>query len=103
VADGRAFAFPVGAIANCLACPGSEDTVICVASHYLRDCGVDLIVSNQLSPGWRSSLVRVGYLNYRSNFGFATSPELTRKIKQHDSAFERVHINRGDGDGAYNL
>jgi hypothetical protein len=93
----------VGAIANCLAYPGSEDTVICAASHYLRDCGVDLIVSNQLSPGWRSSLVREGYLNYRSNFVFATSPELTRKIKQHDSAFERVHINRGDGDGAYNL
>jgi hypothetical protein len=82
---------------------GSEDTVICAASHYLRDRGVDLIVSNQPFPGWRSSLVREGYLNYRSTFVFAASPERACKVKQHDSAFERVPINRGDGDGAYNL
>jgi len=42
-------------------------------------------------------------LKYQSNFVFATSPALTSRIKAHDSALERVHMNRGDGDGAYNL
>ncbi|MGA2967263.1 MAG: hypothetical protein ABSD64_13720 [Terriglobales bacterium] len=93
----------LGAIVNCLAFPGCEDAVIGAASYYLRDRGVDLIVSNQLHPAWGRSLDRAGYLKYKSNFVFAASPELTARIKAHDSALERVHLNRGDGDGPYNL
>jgi hypothetical protein len=93
----------VGAIVNCLAYTGCEDAVIGAASYYLRDRGVDLIVANQLHPAWGRSFDRAGYLKYRSNFVFAASPALTNRIKAHDSAFERVHMNRGDGDGAYNL
>lgn len=93
----------VGAIVNCLANAGREDAVIGAASYYLRDHGVDLIVSNQLHPAWGRSFGRAGYLKYQSNFVFATSPALTSRIKAHDSALERVHMNRGDGDGAYNL
>jgi hypothetical protein len=93
----------VGAIVNCLAFAGYEDAVIGAVSHYLRERGVDLIVSNQLHPAWGRSLNRAGYLKYRSNFAFAASPALATKIKACDSALERVHINRGDGDGAYNL
>lgn len=93
----------VGAIVNCLAYAGCENAVIGAASYYLRDRGVDLIVSNQLHPAWGRSLDRAGYLKYKSNFVFAASPVLTKKVKAHDSALERIHMNRGDGDGAYNL
>ena len=93
----------VGAIINCLAYAGCEDAVIGAASYYLRDRGVDLIVSNQLHPAWGRSLDQAGYLKYKSNFVFAASPALVTRIKAHDSALERVHLNRGDGDGPYNL
>lgn len=93
----------VGAIINCLAYDGCEDAVIGGASYYLRERGVDLIVSNQLHPAWGRSLDRAGYLKYKSNFVFAASPALATKIKALDPALERVHINRGNGDGAYNL
>jgi hypothetical protein len=93
----------VGAIVNCLAYAGCEDAVIGAASYYLRDRGVDLIVSNQLHPAWGRSLDQAGYLRYKSNFVFAASLALAARIKPHDSTLERVHINRGDGDGAYNL
>jgi hypothetical protein len=93
----------VGAIANCLAREGHEDAVIAGANYYLRDRGVDLIVSNQAHGAWVKALNRAGYLKYRSNFVLALSRLLTEKIKVHDPLLERVHMNRGDGDGAYNL
>jgi hypothetical protein len=93
----------VGAIANCLAMEQGESAVIAGASQYLRDRGVDLIVSNQFHPAWTAGLRRAGYLNYRSNFGLALAPALSKKIQANDAALSRVHMNRGDGDGAYNL
>jgi hypothetical protein len=33
----------------------------------------------------------------------AAAPAFADRIKTYDSEFEHVHINRGDGDGAYNL
>lgn len=93
----------LGAIANCLARTGKEDAVIRGASHYLQERNVDMIVCNQLHPAWARALHRAGYLAYRSNFVFAAAPALKEGIKPHDPAFQRIHINRGDGDGAYNL
>ncbi|MBV9179752.1 MAG: hypothetical protein JO356_00450 [Acidobacteria bacterium] len=93
----------VGTIANCLARPGREQEVILAATRYLRERPVDLIVSNQLHPNWIRALDHARYLSYRSNFAFALSPALRSKIDLYDSALQRVHINRGDGDGAYNL
>jgi hypothetical protein len=62
-----------------------------------------LIVSNQFHPLWASALNRAGYLSYRSNFVLALAPALDAKIKATDPTVQRVHMNRGDGDGAYNL
>jgi len=93
----------VGAIVNCLARPDSEAAVVASASYYLQSRGVDLIVSNQFHPDWASALSRAGYLSYRSNFALALAPALSAKIKTQDPLFQRIHMNRGDGDGAYNL
>ena len=93
----------VAAIVNCLARPGHEDAVINGATYYLRDRGVDLIVSNQLHPDWQSALHQAGYLTYSSNFVLAIAPALRDKLKMLQIPFERIHINRGDGDGPYNL
>jgi len=93
----------VGAIVNCLAQDNGEDAVIAGATRFLRQRGVDLIVSNQLHPGWVNALRRAGYLSFRSNFVLALAPALSAKIKTIDPTLQRVHMNRGDGDGAYNL
>ncbi len=93
----------VGALANCLAQEGHEDAVVAGANYYLQDRGVDLIVSNQSHSAWIKAFRRAGYLSHRSNFVLAFSRPLTEKIKSHDPELRRVHMNRGDGDGAYNL
>jgi hypothetical protein len=93
----------VGAIVNCLARLEGEDAVIAGASYYLQSRGVDLIVSNQFHPVWAAALNRAGYMSYRSNFVLALGPALNAKIKANDPTVQHVHMNRGDGDGAYNL
>lgn len=96
-------AMRLGSVIDCLARPGCEADVAQAATSTLRERGVDLIVSNQLARRWRHAFALCGYLTHRSNFALATSPQLTKRIEAVDAGFVRVHINRGDGDGPYNL
>jgi hypothetical protein len=93
----------VGGIINCLAAESGEDAVVGGATGYLQDRGLDLIVSNQLHPAWCRAFDRAGYLQYPSNHLFGVTRTLRKRIQAGDATFERIHINRGDGDGAYNL
>jgi hypothetical protein len=93
----------LGALVNCLSLPYHEDLVVAAATAFLRESGVDLIVSNQLHPLWGQALKRDGFLSYRSNFVFAAPKAFAARIRSGDPGFERIHMNRGDGDGAYHL
>ncbi len=93
----------VGSIVDCLAAPEQADAVIAAAAEYLEQCGVDLVVSNQSHPWWCSALANSGFLSGPSNFALALSRELVKEIEQDDPSFERIHMNRGDGDGPINL
>lgn len=93
----------VGTIADCFAAPAHVDGVIGAATEYLEDHDVDLIVSNQMHPWYGSALANSGFLSGPSNFVFATSKALTKAIAATDTANERIHINRGDGDGPIHL
>jgi len=93
----------VGAVVNCLSLPAEEDVVIGAATAFLRESGVDLIVSNQSHRDWGKAFERAGYSQHRSNFVFASAKALTRRIRNVDVNLERIYLNRGDGDGAYNL
>ncbi|HOZ07200.1 MAG TPA: hypothetical protein PKW75_02835, partial [candidate division Zixibacteria bacterium] len=93
----------VGTIADCFAAPEQADAVIAAATDYLEERDVDLIVSNQMHPWWCSALANGGFLSGPSNFILATAPALTRRLAAADPAWERLHINRGDGDGPIDL
>ncbi|MBU8934617.1 MAG: hypothetical protein KOO62_11515 [candidate division Zixibacteria bacterium] len=93
----------VGSIVDCWAAPELADTVIVAATDYLEVRGVDIIVSNQSHPWWCSAMASAGFLEGPSNFALATSPKLTERIAAVDTKFDRVHTNRGDGDGPINL
>lgn len=103
--DGHAYFgnMRLGAVINCLSLPAREDLVIAAATACLSESGAHLIVSNQFHPQWRRAMKRMGYLSYRSNFIFAAPKPLAAKIRMADPTFAGVHLNRGDGDGAYNL
>ena len=96
-------AMRVGAIADCMAEPGQEAAVAWLASQHLEERGLDLIVTNQGHRGWRNALLDCGFREGPSNFILATPPGLEKRIAAGDPAFERVHINRGDGDGPIHL
>jgi hypothetical protein len=68
----------------------------------LRDRGVDLIVSNQMSAAWVQGLEHNGFRRGPSNFLFGASKPLLRLL-QSDSQLADSHLNRGDGDGPINL
>lgn len=96
-------AMRVGAIVDGLCVPGEEKTMVAAARILLRDFKVDLIVSNQCARAWNEALRRNGFLIGRSNFTFAASPRLKELIGAKDPNFDRVHINRCDGDGPIHL
>jgi hypothetical protein len=96
-------AMRVGAIIDGLCAPGEEKAMVAAAHVVLRDAHVDLIVTNQCARSWNEALQRNGFLAGPSNFTFAASPRLTDLVGKKDPGFERVHINRGDGDGPIHL
>jgi hypothetical protein len=64
---------------------------------------VDLIVSNQAHREWRAALECAGFLQGPSNYIFAASKELARRLDPWEQGFSKLHITRGDGDGPINL
>ena len=93
----------VGVIVDCLAVPSAEMSLITAATSYLAENGADVVISNQSDPVWRKAFLRSGYLSARSNFIFASSPELTTALSKASRPDSRLHITRGDGDGPINL
>ena len=96
-------AMRVGAIVDGLCATGEEKTMVAAASTLLRDFNVDLIVSNQCARSWNEALRRNGFLTGPSNFAFAASARLKELISMKDPNFDRVHINRCDGEGPIHL
>ncbi len=96
-------AMRVGAIVDGLCTRGEEKTMVAAACILLRDLNVDLIVSNQCARSWNDALRHNGFLPGPSNFTFATSPRLKDLIGAKDPNFDRLHINRCDGDGPIHL
>jgi hypothetical protein len=88
----------VGAIADLLARPDQQASLIEKVVAQLRAAGADLVVSNQMDPTYQAALRARGFLAGPSNFLFAASKTLAAAIGQG-----RMQLNRGDGDGLVNL
>jgi hypothetical protein len=89
----------IGRIADCFAAPEDADRVVRAAVDVLASEGVDVIFSNQSHPAWCEALRRNAFLAAPSNFVFAPSPELAKRIRAIDPEGRDVHLNRGDADG----
>ncbi|MFN7140372.1 MAG: hypothetical protein ACK4UN_13630 [Limisphaerales bacterium] len=96
-------AMRVGSIIDCLALPDEEDVVAQSAAQFLQDRGVDIIVSNQSHKAWQRGFTAAGFFKGPSNFIFAASPKLVEAIKPFDKNKDRLHMNRGDGEGPSHL
>jgi len=93
----------LGTIVDGFASPTDAPQLIAAARAHLEQRGVDLIVSNQQNEAWCRALRRAGFQRGTSNFLFATSPALTRRLDDARIAPHDVHMNRGDGDGPIHL
>jgi hypothetical protein len=93
----------LGSIVDGLASPPNASKVIGLATSYLEQRGVELIVSNQMHCDWCYALRGAGFLRGPSNFLFTASKELTKLLKPIEKHKGGIHLNRGDGDGPIHL
>ena len=93
----------VGSIADCLALPQNASQVVAAATRFLEKAGVDIIVSNQSYLSWCHAFKSAGFIDGPSNFIFAASKELAKRLTPFDSNKTKAHLNRGDGDGPMRL
>ena len=93
----------VGSIVDCFADPKNATKILYSATEYLKNCKVDIIVSNHSHLVWNKSFQNIGYLQGPSNFLFATSNELAKEIEPFKENYKKLFLMRGDGDGPINL
>jgi hypothetical protein len=93
----------VGSLVDALAVPGEEFAVAELAVRHLRELGSDLVVTNQTHERWLGALREGGWLEGPSNFVFAASPELAKRLGSLEEALPEIHFNRADGDGPIHL
>jgi hypothetical protein len=93
----------VGSVVDCLAAGEEERHVVRAATRFLERVGVDIVVTNQREHSWCHAFSHNGYLRGPSNFLFAASPLLAKKLHPFEDTILRVHLTRGDGDGPINL
>ena len=97
--DGKFGGLHVGRIADCFAAPEDADGVVRAAVDVLAAEDVDLILSNVSHPAWCAALRRNAFLSVPSNFVFAPSPELAKRIRAVDPENRNVHLTRADDGG----
>lgn len=93
----------LGSIVDGLGAPGRESEIVAVADRWLVNEGVDLIVSNQARREWSAALHQCGHFQGPSNFLLAVSKSLSVELGTLEHNMDRIHVNRGDGDGPIHL
>jgi hypothetical protein len=93
----------VGSVVDCLALPGEEHPVIATVTRHIEGLGVDVVITNQLHSSWCGAFAKNGYLFGPSNFIFAVSQEVAKKLHPFHLRASQVHMTRGDGDGPIHL
>jgi len=89
----------VGVITDGLARPEDAATVLGAGAAYLRESGVDLIITNQSHRSWRDGLRSLGFFEGPSNFAFYRSPKVEAALGAARVNPDEIHITRGDCDG----
>lgn len=93
----------VGSLADCFAAPQDAPAVVAAVDDFLTRLGVDIVVSNQLHPEWCTALEAADYEAGPSNFFFYFSEDFAKQLEAIPDWDQRVHLNRGDGEGPTHL
>ncbi|HUA14001.1 MAG TPA: hypothetical protein VMG31_01790 [Verrucomicrobiae bacterium] len=93
----------VGTILDGLASGEHVDALAALTCSAVREMGAELLLTNQAHLNWRSALRRLGFISYSSNYLVALSKPLAEALQSQPGALDRIHVNRGDGDGRIHL
>lgn len=93
----------VGTVLDGLALEGHLPALIALTRDALTGMGAEVIVMNQTHCHWRTELRRLGFFNSATNYLLALSKALVTELGPDGSVLERIHVNRGDGDGRLHL
>ena len=93
----------LGSIVDCLSLKSYEASIIKKTSQILKKEGADLIVSNQSHIFWKNAFKINSFVSGPSNFIFASSVDLSKKLTSNLESKNHMHLTRGDGDGPINL
>ena len=93
----------LGSVVDCLSLKDKESDIINKTFKILEKKGADLVVSNQSHRLWKKAFWKNGFIRGPSNFIFASSPVLSKKLDFNNKLSNDAHITRGDGDGPINL
>lgn len=97
--DARFGALRVGSVVDCLADPADTFDVIAAATGFLRQRGVDIIVSNQAHPAWARAFAQCGYAVLPERRMFAPSPALRALLEPFEETAQGLHLTNMDGHG----
>jgi len=101
--DARFGSMRVGSIIDCLARPQDSATIVAAATRYLREQGVDMILSNQADPRWSAGFGANGYAVLAGKRLFAASPALRTALRPWDQVSRGLHLTNLDGHGPHGL
>jgi hypothetical protein len=96
-------ALKVGSFVDGFASTDDAKHVVAAATAELARQDVDLIVTNQSHRDWCAAFDALGYLRGPSNFLFAASRRLAKRLAASDVTADAIYVNRGDGDGPIHL
>lgn len=97
--DARFGTLRVGSVVDCLADPADTAQVVAVATGFLAQRGVDIVVSNQSHPDWARGFAQNGYAVLANRRMFAPSPALRALLEPFDDTARGLHLTNMDGHG----
>ena len=97
--DDRFGSLRVGSLVDCLAAPEDAVAVVAAAFRFLRDRGVDLVVSNQAHPSWIDAFAANGFVIVKDRRVFAASPALQAALEPWPQTSQGLHLTNMDGHG----
>lgn len=89
----------LGILTDAFAQPEDAAGVMQAGFRHLMEEGVDLVVTFQSHPAWRTAAFSAGLLPGPSNCAFYRSAPVERLIKQTAASNRHYHLTYSDGDG----
>ena len=93
----------LGTVIDAFARPEDAADVVAVATRFLAERGVDLMVSNQSHPRWIDGFARSGFWVLRDRRLLVISPALADALAPLDETREGLHLTNLDGHGPRSL